>query len=177
VKGKQTLKNKSKAQQIIENLGLEPHPEGGYFIETYRSTESLSTECLPERYLSERSISSAIYYLLTPDSASMMHRLDTDEVFHFYSGAPVLLFRMFADGAVDTIVMGNNILEGQIPQCLVPKGCWQGLMLAEGGDYALMGATVAPAFSFDGFEIGERDILLREYPACKEAITKLTRST
>lgn len=162
------------AQEIIKALALKPHPkEGGYYIETYRSEEAITG--IPNRYLQRsKGFSTAIYYLLTSQTFSRMHRLLSDEVFHFYDGAPVRMLLLFPEGRYEIRILGSSILSGQEPQVIVPKGVWQGLCLVEGGEFALLGTTVAPAFEYEDYEEGERNNLIEKYPAQKELIIRLT---
>lgn len=163
------------AQQIIDALGLQPHPEeGGYFTETHRSAEHLSKGVLPERYDGDRCHSTAIYYLLTPETFSHMHVLKTDEIFHFYLGDPCEMVQLHPDGSGEIITFGSRLLEGHRPQLLVPGGTWQGMRLKEGGSFALMGCTVAPGFEFVDYSHGSREALIRQYPDFSEAIRRLT---
>lgn len=165
------------ADSIIRHLGLIPHPgEGGYFRETYRSRTVFRREAPGNDYGADRSICTAIYYLLTPDSFSVMHRLRTDEIFHFYLGDPVELLRLAPDGSGEVIVLGNDLTTGHLPQALVPSGCWQGLSLAPGGRVALLGTTVAPGFEFEDFELGERENLRARYPEFSGRIERLSLS-
>ncbi|HEY7676597.1 MAG TPA: cupin domain-containing protein, partial [Candidatus Methylomirabilis sp.] len=128
-------------------LGLRPHPaEGGFFVETYRAGEGVPAEALPARYGGARAFSTAIYYLLTPDTFSAMHRLASDEVFHFYLGDPVEMLHLFPDGSGRAVTLGPDLLAGMRPQVVVPRGVWQGSRLAPGGRLALLGTTVAPGF-------------------------------
>jgi uncharacterized protein len=164
------------ADKIISLLNLKPHPmEGGYFAETYRSGEILSGESLPGRYSSQRSMSTAIYYLLTPETFSEMHMLRSDEIFHYYLGDPVEMLRLYPDGSGGRIVMGTGILGGHRLQEIVPAGVWQGTRLVDGGRFALLGTTVSPGFSLDDYQSGARDELIRMYPAFNKMIMKLTR--
>lgn len=157
----------STALRIIEHLGLKAHPlEGGFFLETYRSADS---SCRPDR-----SASTAIYYLLTPDTFSEMHRVATDEVFHFYAGGPVTMLQL-APGQCRRITLGPDVLAGQQPQVVVPRGVWQGSFLNPGGEYALLGATVAPGFDYADYESGQRDLLIAQFPDHAELIRRLTR--
>jgi predicted cupin superfamily sugar epimerase len=149
------------AQRLIEVLGLEPLPiEGGHFRETWRSPAG-----------------SAIYYLLTDDprSFSALHRLPTDEVYHFYLGDPVEMLMLNEDGRVESATLGQDILKGQRVQHVVPRGVWQGSRLRSGGRFALLGTTMAPGFDPKGYEGGEREALLEAYPLAAEAIRSLTR--
>jgi hypothetical protein len=162
------------AETIIKQLGLQPHPEGGFYRETYRSHETLAAAALPPRYGNDRNFSTAIFYLLTPDSFSSLHRLQSDEVFHFYAGDPVTMLQLHGDGRGETIVLGQDILAGQQLQVVVPSGAWQGMSLNDGGAFALLGATVSPGFDFADFEVGTREALIREYPRCDARIKRLT---
>lgn len=160
---------------IIQRLGLKPHPEGGYFAETYRAEESFPAPALPGRYSGARAFSTAIYYLLTPDTFSSLHRLQSDEVFHFYLGDPVEMLRLRPDGSGVSVTLGPDLARGECPQVVVPASEWQGARLKPGGRFALLGCTVAPGFDFQDFETGLRADLLRLYPAHAALITALTR--
>ena len=165
------------AEQIIETLGLAPHPtEGGRFVETYRSGERLAAGALPERYGGERSLATAIYYLLTPDTFSEMHRLRSDEVYHFCLGDPVELLQLRPDGSGEVFRLGTDLAAGERPQLLVPHGVWQGSRLVEGGRFALLGCTMAPGFEHDDYEGGRRADLAERYPPYRHLITALTRA-
>jgi predicted cupin superfamily sugar epimerase len=163
------------ADEFIRRLNLQPHPkEGGHFRETYRSADVLPADALPVRYGAGRSACTAIYYLLTPGTFSALHRLRSDEIFHFYAGGPVRMLQLFPDGSGKEIVLGPDVPVGQEPQVLVPRGVWQGSLLEPGGEYALLGCTVAPGFDYADYEHGLRDELLRTYPQFRERIERLT---
>ena len=165
------------AQQVIDRLGLEPHvAEGGYFRETYRSPLYLPAHALPSEYGSERNASTAIYYLLTPDTCSAIHRVKSDEVFHFYAGDAVEMLQLRQDGGAAVVVIGSDLAAGHTPQVVVPAGVWQGCRLVPGGSWALMGCTVAPGFDYADFEAATRDDLVRGYPGHADLIAVLTRS-
>lgn len=162
------------AEQLISLLELRPHPrEGGFFCETYRADESLSAELLPARYGAARSVGTAIYYLLTPNTFSTLHRLASDEIFHFYLGDPVEMLQLTPDGG-KIITLGADILSGQQLQVLAPRGVWQGSRLLPGGKFALLGCTVAPGFDYADYEHGQRSLLTREFPEFAESIKRLT---
>lgn len=164
------------AHQIITLLNPTPHPEeGGYFIETYRSSETVSDEALPIRYRGLRSLGTAIYYLLTPETFSAMHRLQSDEIFHFYLGDPVEMLQLFPDGSGKTIMIGSDIFKGMQPQVIVPRGVWQGTRLTQEGRFALLGTTVSPGFDSADYESGRKDELLRSYPQFQDLIIALTK--
>lgn len=164
------------SQEIIETLNLAPLLwEGGYYREVYRAAESIAAEALPGRYGGDRPFGTAIYYLLTPETISRLHRVKSDEIFHFYLGDPVTMFLLSPDGEAKTITLGSDIATGQHVQFVVPKFVWQGAALNDGGKFALMGTTVSPAFDFDDFELAGRETLLAEFPSHREWIMKLTK--
>lgn len=152
------------ALRIIDLLELKPLPfEGGYYRETYRSEDIIETGHLPERYGSEKHFSTVIYYLLTPETVSKLHRLKSDEIFHFYLGDPVTMLLLYPNSRSETVILGPDIENGQQVQLVVPRGVWQGAFLDKGGRFALMGTTVAPGFDITDFEIAEREALLKKY--------------
>ena len=164
------------AKQIQEILKMQPLPvEGGYFVETYRSKFTLAQTSLPPSYPGERAISTAIYYMLTPDTFSAMHRLKGDEVYHLYLGDPVEMLVLKPDGTAEAILLGQDIAAGMRVQHAVPAGAWQGSRLAPGGKYALMGTTMAPGFDPQDYEPGKREELSARYPAYTPLIAFLTR--
>ncbi len=163
-------------ETIIEKLNLQPHPkEGGYFRETYRSSITIPGDSLPDEYKHDKSACTAIYFLITPGSFSAMHRVKTDEIFHFYSGDAIEMLQLHPDGTHSIITIGSDFSAGEIPQVVVPAGVWQGSRLKPGGRYALLGTTVAPGFDYDDYEDGIRDELIAKYPKCEEMIMGLTR--
>lgn len=166
---------KLSAREVIDLLGLIPHPEeGGWFLETHRSSETFAPDALPGRYAGPRAHSTAIYYLLTPQTFSHMHRLTTDEIFHFYAGDPCRMLRLLPDGSGETVLLGNDLAKGHRPQIRVPRNAWQGMHLVPGGEFALMGCTVAPGFEFTDYAHGDREGLTAAYPDFADLITALT---
>lgn len=164
------------ADEIKSFLHLEPHPrEGGFFAETYRSAETLDGRALPSRYRGIRAFSTAIYYLLTPETFSEMHRLATDEIFHFYLGDPAEMLQLDRDGGAKVLRIGTDLKRGETPQVVVPHGVWQGTRLVPGGRFALLGTTVAPGFDLADYETGRREELIQSFPRHRELITALTR--
>lgn len=163
------------AEQIIGFFEMKPLPgEGGYYVETYRASEKINETALPARYTGERGLGTAILYLLTPDTFSALHRVKSDEIFHFYLGDPVTMLQLCPDGSSEVITLGRDILNGQRVQVTVSKDNWQGSFLNEGGNFVLMGTTVAPGFEFADFEPARREELLGRYPDRRELILKLT---
>jgi len=166
------------ADQIVELLGLVPLPhEGGLFRQTYRAAEEVAAAPLPPRYGGPRRFATAIYYLLSddPDSFSALHRLKTDEVYHFYLGDPVEMLLLHPDRTGERVVLGQELAAGQQVQFVVPAGAWQGSRLRPGGHYALLGTTMAPGYEQQDFELGRREELLGAYPDLAELIRALTR--
>lgn len=164
------------AEQVIEKLGLIPHPEeGGYFRETYRSDERLPKKVLPARYISGRTFGTCIYYLLTPETFSAMHLLESDEIFHFYMGSPVSMLQLMPDGSGKVVVIGTDLGRGESPQVIVRAGVWQGSRLLLDTGYALLGTTVAPGFEFEDYHHGDRQELIQQYPNYQDEIVRLTR--
>jgi len=154
----------SSAQDLIAAFGLQVHPEGGYYRETYRS----------DRKLEGRSVSTAIYFLLPKGSKSRLHRLKSDELWHFHLGGPLVVCEIAPDGRVEETALGPDVRAGQRLQHVVRAGRWFGARLADGAEHALVGCTVAPGFEFDDFEMGDREALMRQYPAASKLIRELT---
>jgi uncharacterized protein len=161
----------------IENLkrvlGLTLHPsEGGFFIETYRSAETV-----PEATLSggagAHALATAIYFLVTPQEHSALHRLRADEIFHFYLGDPVEMLLLRPDGSTQVLVLGTDLEAGMRPQLVVPRGTWQGSLLRPGGRFALLGTTMAPGFEPSDYEHGDPAALSQAYAEQRERILAL----
>lgn len=150
----------------IDDLKLQPHPEGGFFAETYRSSITVQTE------RGERSASTAIHFLITPGSVSRLHRIMADELWHFYGGGPLNVIEL-VDGKAKVTKIG--ITPGCLPQYVVKAGTWFGSYPCEGFEYSLVGCTVAPGFEFQDFELASRAILLDAFPEAKDVIVKLTK--
>lgn len=164
------------ADHIKDLLGLAPLPvEGGYYTETYRAGP-LAPNTPPDPHRRPRAIATAIYYLLTPDTFSALHRLPSDEIFHFYLGDPVEQLQLMPDGSGLISIIGPDLLAGMRPQVIVPAGVWQGARLAPAGfhGFALLGTTMTPGFDFADLESGLRDDLTTTYPAFHELIAALT---
>ncbi len=165
------------AADIIALLDLRPHPEeGGFYRETHRDALVLPGHALPEDRHggTHRRASTAIYFLLTAETLSALHRVSSDEIFHHYAGDPVEQLRLFPDGRHEVVTIGSDLIAGQRPQVLVPAGVWQGARLHAGGRWALMGCTVAPGFEFEDYEHGERTALTASWPAAADMIAALT---
>ena len=166
------MKNK---EYWIEKLKLTPHPEGGFFRENYRSSESITKANLPERFNSARSFSTSIYFLLAENDFSAFHKIKQDEIWHFYAGSPLAVHIIDKEGNYSKQLIGNNFSKNELPQFVVPKDSWFASCVEDGKEYALVGCTVSPGFDFDDFELANRDLLVKKYPNHKNIITKLTR--
>jgi len=155
------------AKYWIDRLELKPHPEGGHYVETYRCSTGSR----------QRAASTAIYFLLQNDEKSHLHRIDADEMWHFYQGDPLTVHMIHADGRYESFELGPDHDKGQVFQAVVPRDIWFGAELTNGQGYALVGCTVSPGFEFTGFELAERESLERTYPQHVSVIRRLTPRT
>lgn len=163
------------AERVIDLLGLTPLPgEGGWFRETWRSERSIPADRLPSVFRGPRAEGTAIYYLLTPETFSALHRLPGHEIFHFYMGDPVEMLQLHADGSAEVVLIGADLERGMRPQVIVRGGTWQGTRLIDGGSFALLGTTMSPGFDFADFELGDRDDLAARYPGQAARIRALS---
>jgi uncharacterized protein len=165
----------SSVHQLIKEFGLLPHPEGGYYKETYRSSETIPAASLPGRFAGNRNFSTAIYFLLEQGSFSAFHRIKSDECWHFYSGDPLLVHIIHLNGDLDTITIGNDTSKGQKFQHVVPAGCWFASEPAQGSAFSFVGCTVSPGFDFEDFELAEAAKLIKEFPKHESLIQRLCR--
>jgi uncharacterized protein len=164
------------AEEVKQILQLEAMPvEGGFFRETYRSRWQISREYLPDVYNGTRSIGTAIYYMITTETFSALHRLPGTEVFHFYAGDPVVMLLLLPDGTSRTITLGTDLLNGHQPQVVVRGHVWQGCKLGPGGKWALIGTTMSPGFDYTDYEHGKHEQLIAQYPGAVELIRQYTR--
>ncbi|GAB2554180.1 cupin domain-containing protein [Spirosoma aerophilum] len=162
------------AAYYVRAFHMQPHPEGGYFAETYRSAETIPQAALPGRFGGVRSFGTAIYFLLESHHVSALHRIASDEVWHFYAGGALEIFVIRPTGELTVIRLGNNPEKGEVFQAVVPAGCWFGSAPAAGVDFSLVGCTVAPGFDFADFEMASRETLLTEFPQHREVIERLS---
>jgi predicted cupin superfamily sugar epimerase len=179
----------------IEKLRLEPHPEGGYFRQTYRAELVIPREVLPG-FGGARAASTAIYFLLEGKNFSAFHRLRSDEMWHFYAGSPLLVHGIDPAGRYYSILLGDDLEAGQVFQAVVRAGCWFGAEVTQNPHFsqnrgevghpsyathfpqlpwALVGCTVAPGFEFEDFEMARREELIGRFPQHVDLIRKLTR--
>jgi uncharacterized protein len=165
---------KPPAEELVTRLELTKYPEGGWFRETYRSGGIVQGSALPERFAGGRSFSTAIYFLLQSGDISALHRIKSDEMWHFYAGSPLIVHVITPQGEYYPLHMGSNIAAGESFQCVVPAECWFGAEVS-GDGYSLVGCTVAPGFDFADFEMGSRDDLLKLFPEQAEIIQRLAQ--
>lgn len=162
------------ARAWIDELGLKPHPEGGYFRETYRAGVVVDGAHLPTRYGGTRNISTAIYFLLEAGQFSAFHRIKSDEVWHFYAGGPLEIISIAPDGNLTIHQLGLDLKRGERPQTTIPAGHWFASRPLPGTAYALVGCTVSPGFDFADFEMATRHKLASIFPAHNSIIQQLT---
>jgi predicted cupin superfamily sugar epimerase len=165
------------AADWLAKLDLLPHPEGGYYRETYRAPLALPASGLPDHYAGPRAASTAIYFLLPGDTFSAFHRVRSDEVWHYYAGSSATLHLLEAAGRLHTAGLGLDAARGQQPQLVVPAGTWFAVTVDRADDYLLAGCTVAPGFAFADFELAAREELAAAYPQHRAIIHRLTRGT
>ena len=159
------------ASDIIRQFDLKPHPEGGYYCETYRSSEMIPSQALPKRFNGDRTHSTAILFLLQKGDISKLHSIQSDEVWHFYAGDPLHLFEITPEGNVIETILGTDYSVGQIPQYVVKAGHYFGGFSS--GTYSFVGCTVAPGFDFSDFAFADRQTLLDLFPNTYSVINRL----
>ena len=162
-------------EEIITTLDLKPHPEGGYFRETYRSEEFISKSNLSEDFQGSRNYSTSIYYLLESKDFSAFHKINQDEIWHFYSGNSIELHCISEEGKLTSVIIGKDITKGEVPQYIVPKHHWFAAKVVKSNTYALVGCTVSPGFDFKDFELASYHTLSKKYPKYESLIKEFTR--
>ena len=159
------------AADWIRALGLVPHPEGGHYRETYRAAATVT----PPGFEGPRALSTAIYFLLQAGEVSALHRLRSDEVWHFHTGATLLVIELTLAGALTEHRLGLEVERGEQLQVMVPAGSWFGARVAGGVGFTLVGCTVAPGFDFADFELADRETLEARYGRYRQTIAAFTR--
>lgn len=162
-------------KKLIEKFDLMPHPEGGWYCQTYKSQERIASSALPGRFTGDRAFATAIYFLLEEGTLSAFHRIKSDECWHFYAGDPLQLYIINQNGNLDTIILGNEFEKDQQFQYVVPAGCWFASRPAPGSEYCFVGCTVSPGFEFEDFELADAENLSVLYPKHIEWIRSLCR--
>lgn len=162
------------ALYYINILGLESHVEGGAFRETYRSALTLPQQVLPGSFGGDRAASTSIYFLLQYGQFSAFHRISSDEVWHFYDGAPLHIYEIKPDGSLHTHLLGRDLEAGASFQCVIPAGSWFASVCEQPQGFSLVGCTVAPGFDFADFELAQQQNLTQLYPQHAALINRLT---
>ena len=163
------------AKYWIDKIGLQAHPEGGYFSENYKSEEIFPHNSLPDRYHSKRSFGTSIYFLLTPESMSHFHRLKSDEIWYYHQGGSAIIHMINADGDLKSKRIGTDLEAGDSLQVIIPNGTWFAAeVVAE--EFILAGCSVSPGFEFEDFELADRQALTSAYPEHKTLIQRFTNN-
>ncbi len=158
----------------IKKLNLQKHPEGGWFREIYRSTDTIPGDVLSSGFSGERNISTSIYYLLEGEDKSAFHRIKSDEIWHFYTGSSSIEIWMLIDKKLIKKRVGKDIENREEFQVVVPKNTWFSAHLTDKDGYTLVGCTVSPGFHFEDFELAD-DRILSEYPQLKNKIREMLK--
>ena len=166
---------KNSIEQLIRKLDLQPHPEGGYFKETYRSEGQIHEDSLEPGYEGARNYSTCIYFLLTSESFSALHRINQDEIWHFYDGSPIRLHVISPAGQYAEHLVGRDLSKGEVPQFVVPGGSWFAAEVKEEDAFSLAGCTVSPGFDFRDFEMASGQELTSKFPELEKIIARLVR--
>lgn len=163
-------------EELVKLYDLKPHPEGGFYSEYYRDKGIIPKSVLPSRYKGDRNYSTNVYFLLPEGKKSKLHRIASDESWHFYLGDPLTIVQISPKGKVETILLGQDVGSGQKVAHVVPAGYWFGAYPAEGSRFSFVGCTVAPGFDFADFEMGDHSTLLefKKFPEAKKVIERLT---
>ena len=165
----------TEVENIIKTLELQPHPEGGYFKEMYRSSGRISQDNLDHTFTGYRNYSTAIYFLLSSDTFSAFHRIKQDEIWHFYKGSPIKLHVISEKGIYSEVIIGNNIVQSERPQFVVSANDWFAAEVIDTNSFALVGCTVAPGFDFEDFDLPSRKELIAKFPQHSTLISRLSR--
>jgi predicted cupin superfamily sugar epimerase len=159
----------------IEKLQLQEHIEGGAFKEVYRSEMVIPQAVLSEDFKGNRNAGTSIYFLLQQGQFSALHKIASDEIWHFYYGDPLIVYEITTSGELIEHTLGANFEAGERFQCVVKAGSWFGAQPAPGSSYSLVGCTVAPGFDFADFELAQKESLLLQYPRLSSVIRMLCK--
>lgn len=163
------------ANYFIKKLNLQPHTEGGYYSEVYRSDIIIPKNALPQEFNGERCFSTSIYFLVEKDNFSALHKIKSDEIWHFYYGDALEVIEIDDNGILKSTILGNNLEKNETFQYTVKANNWFGSRVKEGGQFSLVGCTVSPGFDFNDFELAKRNELILKFPNQKELIESMTR--
>ena len=162
-------------QTLIQQFQLDPHPEGGWYKETYRSVEDIPAKALPDRFMGDRSFATAIYFLLEQGNFSAFHRIKSDEIWHFYDGDALDIYILNDQAGLQVFQLGNKPQTQQHFQLVVPANCWFASRPSAGSNFSFVGCTVAPGFDFKDFELADVEDLCNRYPNQQPLIRALCR--
>ncbi|AKM31728.1 hypothetical protein AB870_18855 [Pandoraea faecigallinarum] len=165
------------AADLITSLGLLPHPEGGHYRETYRASETIAADALPNGFPGPRSLSTAILYLLEAGDFSAFHRIRSDEVWHFHLGGTLWIHEIDPCGKRASTPLGPGVGRGEQLQYVVRAGHWFAAQPAPSTRFSLVGCTVSPGFAFEDFEMADAAALAAQWPAHRELVQALGRRT
>lgn len=160
---------------LVKTLELLPHPEGGYYKEVYRSGGKIAALALPQEFTGDRNFATAIYFLIEKNNFSALHKIKSDETWHFYYGDALEVIELDDTGNLKTTLVGSGLAAGETFQYTVPANTWFGSRVKAGGNFSLVGCTVAPGFDFADFEMAGRDVLIEQFPQHKAMIEEMTR--
>jgi uncharacterized protein len=161
----------------VDKLQLKPHPEGGFYRETYQAPLQIAKSALPAAFRGDRSASTAIYFLIDGENFSAFRRIAADEMWHFYAGTALALELIDPVGKHTQLLLGNNPDAGEEFQAVIPAGCWSASHVRDASSYSLVGCTVAPGFDFADFELAKRAELSAQFPQHKTLIHLWTRES
>ena len=163
-------------EALINHYNLLPHPEGGFYRQTYEASEQILRDALPERFDGNRNFSTAIYFLLPHGNFSAFHRIKSDEVWHFYEGCALHIHVIHPNGDYECLKLGSNMNNGESYQLVVPANAWfASEPVGDAGSFALVGCTVAPGFDFADFELADAEKLVEQFPSHEQLIRQLSR--
>ncbi|MGM0853763.1 MAG: cupin domain-containing protein [Bacillota bacterium] len=165
-----------KSSEYIKHLDMTPHPEGGYYAASYHSQENITDGRIRERFSDDRKLWTSIYFLLEENQVSNFHKLKSDELWYFHDGSPLTIYMILEDGTLQRESLGLDIVNGQRPQVLVPKGAIFGSVKEEEG-FSLVGCMVSPGFEFEDFYLFEREELVNRFPEHSDIIMRLTKES
>lgn len=162
---------KKDAHYYIRHLGMEPHPEGGYYKRSFASAEEMDVNG------QKRNLFTSIYFLLESGDVSHFHRLKSDEVWYFHAGSPLIVHMIDEAGSYREMKLGLDIENGEMPQAIVPRNSIFGSSTIEGGTFSLVGCMVSPGFDFEDFELFTQEQLMENYPQHEKVIRQLAYRT
>ena len=165
--------NQQDPQYYISKLGLEPHPEGGYFKRNFESQEQITDQELTVDFEGKRMLYTSIYFLLTSNDVSHFHRLQSDELWYYHAGSPLSVHMIDENGEYTEHKLGLDLENGEVPQVLVPKNTIFGSSVKDRETFSLVGCMVSPGFEYQDFELFTQEELLLKYPEHKEIIMKI----